>query len=95
MAFDTGILQGIFKNPEILKLLQNGSLMNQLGNSPEGKRLLEIMNGGDGTPGNTMEAASKGDLAAMMRVVSALMSNPEAMELVNKLGRELNQNSAG
>lgn len=95
MAFDTGILQGLLKNPEILKLLQNGNLMNYLNNSPEGKRLAEIMNGGEGAPGNTMEAASKGDLSSIMRIASALMSNPEAMELINKLGREMNQNSAG
>ena len=95
MAFETGnILQELMRNPALAMLLKSGNIMNYLNDSPEGKQLMELLErDGGGSMQAAAEAANRGDLSGVLQLVTALMKNPEAAELLNKISQDMNGNN--
>lgn len=59
----------------------------KLANTPEGKQLAALLQQlGGHSMQQAMDAAATGDLTQARQAISALMQNPEARQLLEKLG---------
>lgn len=86
-------MQDLMKNPALAKLMQNSGVTNYLNNSPEGKRLMELLSQDGGTAQNAAAAAAKGDMSGIAQIISRLNSTPEGANILGKINQEIRQNN--
>lgn len=75
----------------INKLKQNPKMLEQLMQSPDGMRLMQMMSGRDGGVSlkNAASAVGKGNTEPMAKLVQNMMSSPEGAALAERLRKVL------
>lgn len=83
-------LSEVLNSPEAADLLKNRQAMENLLNSNEARRLVDILNqnsGGDLK--RAAQSAMKGDTAQLMGLVQGLMNDPQSTKLVEDLNKKI------
>ncbi len=78
-------------NDLMKQLQQNKGALLQLMNSPDGQRLMELMNqqAGSAKLKQAAGAAAKGDTAGISQMIQNLMSSPEGAQIVERINRSM------
>ena len=79
---------------DVMKQLQaNKGALLQLMNSPDGKRLVQLINqqAGSGNLRRAAGAAAKGDTAGITQILQNLVSTPEGAQVVERINRTMEQ----
>lgn len=71
----------------IEQLRQNPALLQNVANSPDGQRLMQLLQGNDG--GKTLEQAASGNTAQLLLLMKKIMSTPGGAALVQRIGNSL------
>ena len=85
-------LDDLMKNPKAAGLLKNKSAIKQLLNSPDTKRLMELLNQNAGDSLKTAAgAAAKGDTSQLMGIVQQVMGSQEGAQLIGRINQSVPQ----
>ena len=79
---------------DVMKQLQaNKGALLQLMNSPDGKRLVQLINqqAGSGNLKRAAGAAAKGDTTDISRTIQDLVRTPEGAQVVERINRTMEQ----
>ncbi len=79
---------------DVMKQIQaNKAALLRLVNSPDGKRLVQILNqqAGGGTLRQAAGAAAKGDTAGIARILEDLVRTPEGAQVVERINRSMEE----
>ena len=79
---------------DVMKQLQaNKGALLQLMNSPDGKRLVQLISqqAGSGNLRRAAGAAAKGDTAGITQILQNLVSTPEGAQVVERINRTMEQ----
>lgn len=80
----------ILNSPQAAKLLKNKDQIMGLMNSPDAKKLINLLQQNNGTGlQSAAEAAMKGDPAKLMGMVQNLMNNPEGAKTVENINKNI------
>ena len=80
----------IFRSPQAAQLLKDKDRLMGMMNSPDTKRLMELLHksGGDGLQ-SAAQAAMQGDTAKLMNLVQQVMATPEGARAVENINKNL------
>lgn len=83
-------LNALFKSEQAAKLMKDSHKLEQLKESPESKRLFQLL---DRSTGGSLEAAADkaahGDTGALMGAIRQLMRDPEGQKLIEQMRQSL------
>jgi hypothetical protein len=71
-------LNAMLNSPQAAALLKNKSAIMNLMNSPEGKKLSQLLSGGEGQLQNAADAVSRGEPDAIASLVRAISEPKKA-----------------
>lgn len=76
----------LMKDPKTAELLKNKDLIKTIMDSPDTKRLMEMLNQNAGGGLKTAaSAAAKGDTGALTSLLSQVMNSPEGADVVSRI----------
>lgn len=80
----------LLHSPQAQALLRNKEQVMSLADSPDAKRLMELLSraGGAGLE-NAAQAAVKGEPQALIRIMQSVLSTPEGAKTAESISREL------
>lgn len=85
-------LNEMLKDPQAANLLKNKRMLQQLVNSPDAKKLVEMLNQKGGTElQSAAKAAMNGDASALVGLVQEVMQRPEGVKAVEGINRNIPQ----
>ena len=85
-------LDEMMKDPQAAQLLKNKQKLQQLVNSPDAKKLMELLNQNGGAElQNAAKAAMNGDTAALMGLMQQVMNRPEGAKAMEGISRKIPQ----
>ena len=70
------------------RIQRDPQLVNKIAHSPEGQRLMALLENGQNLQSN-IEKANQGDAKAMAGLLKQVMADPEGKALLTQLSREL------
>lgn len=83
-------LGDLMKDPKAAALLQNKTLIQQLMDSPDTKRLIALLNeNAGGGLKDAASAAAKGDTSTLNGILNQVMSSQEGAQVVSRIGDTL------
>lgn len=82
----------ILNSPQAAQLLKNKSALLNLLNSPDGKRLAQILSqAGEQNLQNAAQSAAQGDTSAASALLNALKNSPEGAALLERLSKQISK----
>lgn len=79
-------LENLMKDPKAAGLLKNKDALRQLLDSPDTKRLMELLNqNAGGSLKNAAGAAARGDTGQLMGIVRQVMESKEGARLAERI----------
>jgi hypothetical protein len=83
-------LDEMLKDPQAANLLKNKRMLQQLVNSPDAKKLVELLNqNGGANLHSAAKAAMNGDASALMSLIQEVMQRPEGAKAVEGINRNI------
>ncbi|HPE16359.1 MAG TPA: hypothetical protein PK597_05335 [Oscillospiraceae bacterium] len=80
----------IFSSPEAANILRNKAAIAALLTSPEGKRLMQLLDEAGGAQDAAMAAAG-GNPAALVNLLGNITRNPEGAALLQRISSQFNK----
>ncbi|MDD4715732.1 MAG: hypothetical protein PHT34_04165 [Oscillospiraceae bacterium] len=84
----------ILNSPQAAQILKNKSALLNIMNSPEGKKLQQLLtkqSGGDQSLQNTAQSAAQGDASAAAELLNFIKNNPESAALLEQIAKQLSK----
>lgn len=82
------VTENLRNTPEIAKLLENQELLNNLQNSIDGKKLMNILNSAsEDVLNQAMQQVMAGKTEEVKNTLSALFNSPDGAELIKRLSK--------
>lgn len=85
-------LDEMMQSPEATDLVKNKQKLMQLVNSPDAKKLIELLSQNNGNDlQNAAHSAIKGDTTALMSMMQQIMQRPDGAKAVEGLSKKIPQ----
>ena len=85
-------LDEMMQSPEATDLIKNKQKLMQLVNSPDAKKLMELLSQNNGSDlQSAAQSAIKGDAKALMNMMQQIMQRPDGAKAVEGLSKKIPQ----